>query len=118
MLVLVSFVIVAALGCATAADTGKAAARRELGRGHKWVRSRPFTTMALVLNTKTLDIDQYTNVCNTLLAWKPRDELFAKAAAASVPWHGHAIPQYFYGKAERNRFDDVMKTRIREIYDT
>ncbi|MAE67824.1 MAG: hypothetical protein CMJ18_26510 [Phycisphaeraceae bacterium] len=90
-------------------------------RGHAWIRSRPFTTAALVLGDKTFDAAQYGRVCNTLLAWKPRDSLFARAAAADMPWHGHAKPRRFNpgDDPERNvRFGNVMKDRIRQIQTT
>lgn len=109
------------IACVLMAAASTAAAQAQLGRGHQWIRSRPFTTMALVLSDNTFDADQYRTVCNTLLAWKPHDGLFAKAAAASLPWHGHAKPRRFNPEDDPQRnvhFGDVMKDRIRQIQTT
>ena len=106
--------ILSLLALSTAACSAPAPAPK-LGYGHRWIRSRPLTTMALVLSPKNLNMKQYRKVCNTLLAWKPNDELFAMAGAEGVPWHGHAKPRRFNSGGDRNRFSAEMRTRIREI---
>lgn len=94
------------------------AAVEKLSRGHQWIRRRPLTTMAIVLSTNSFKVEQYMKACNTLLPWKPNNELFDLAAKASLPWHGHAKPRRFNprGDPEKSvRFGKVMKSRIREI---
>ena len=103
--------ILSLLALSTAACSPPAPAPK-LSYGHHWIRSRPLTTMALVLSPENFKMDQYRKVCNTLLAWKPSDELFAMADTAGVPWHGHAKPRRFNSGGDRNRFSEEMRTRI------
>lgn len=65
----------------------------ELSRGKRWVRSHPFTTMALTIVPKTFKADDYTqaNLTN-VLAWKIKPGLLEKAAAKGLNWHQHVYP--------------------------
>ena len=85
----------------------------ELTRGMRWVRSHPFTLMALTINPKTFHVQQYRDQAglNTLLAWKPFEDLFKKAVAAELPWHMHVYPH-------PNGLDDQRKALIRRLYDS
>ena len=62
-----------------------------LSRGLKWVRSHPFTIMALTISPATFDVAHYRDGAglNTMLPWKPKTDLFVKAAAEGLPWHYH-----------------------------
>ena len=62
-----------------------------LGRGKRWVRSQPFTLMALTIIPDTFHVKQYRDGANlnTMLAWKARLGLFEKAGKAGLPWHFH-----------------------------
>ena len=68
----------------------------ELSRGKRWVRSHPFTTMALTIVPNTFNADHYAQANLTkVLAWKVKPGLLEKAAAkglelapARAPAHG------------------------------
>ena len=65
----------------------------ELSRGKRWVRSHPFTTMALTIVPNTFNADHYAQANLTkVLAWKIRPELLGKAAAKGLKWHQHVRP--------------------------
>ena len=59
-------------------------------RGHKWVRSHPFTIMGLTrMHPSPFDIDQYRGAgFNVLLAWEPGtfDKLLPIASADKMPY--------------------------------
>ena len=60
-------------------------------RGHRWVRSHPFTIMGLTRMTpRPFDADQYREAnMSALLAWEPStfDELLPIASANRLPYH-------------------------------
>ncbi len=62
-------------------------------RGHRWVRSHPFTLMGLVrMHPQPFDMAQYRGAeFNALLAWEPGsfDKLVPLAAADGMPYHIH-----------------------------
>ena len=65
----------------------------ELSRGKRWVRSHPFTTMALTIVPNTFNADHYARANLTkVLAWKIRPKLLEKAAAKGLSWHQHVRP--------------------------
>ena len=83
----------------------------QLGRGHRWVRSHPFTTMALTI-TRKLDARQYRQANMTaLLAWKARDVLLQKAVKEGLPWQMHIYPH-------RQGLTEKLKANIKRLYDT
>ncbi|MAE67912.1 MAG: hypothetical protein CMJ18_26970 [Phycisphaeraceae bacterium] len=88
----------------------------DLGRGHRWIRSHPFTLMALVLRPRTYDGREYA-ACNlnTALLWKPENALFEETVRTGLPWHGHAKSRRFYGNEGRTRFDEIMQSRMRQL---
>jgi len=84
----------------------------ELGRGHRWVRSHPFTTMALTILEAKLNARQYGQAnLNTLLAWKARDGLLEKAVKEGLPWQLHIYP-HPEGLTEK------LKADLKRLYDT
>ena len=68
-------------------------AQGQLGRGHRWVRSHPFTIMGLTsMNPQPFDSKQYRAAgFSALLTWDPGtyDVLLPLAAADGLPWHLH-----------------------------
>lgn len=109
-------VVVVCAGSGWAA--GAEPAGRDLGRGHRWVRSHPFTITALVLKPRTFDGKEYA-ACNmnAALLWKPENSLFEEAVKSGLPWHGHAKSRRFYGNEGAGRFDEVMQARMRQLYE-
>jgi hypothetical protein len=87
------------------------AQQAKLGRGHRWVRRHPLTTMALTIVPKTFVAEQYKTTCNTLLAWKAKPKLFAKAAKVNLPWHLHIYPH-------RQGLTEKMKDSLRKLHRT
>jgi hypothetical protein len=80
-------------------------------RGHRWVRSHPYTIMGL---TRTVpmpfDIKQYRAAGFTsLLAWEPSsyDVLLPQAAADGLPWHLHLE---HWGEEYANRPNSTEQT--------
>ena len=68
-------------------------AEQQLGRGTRWVRSHPFTIMALTIVPKTFDPDHYRDAnLTTVLAWKAKTALLEKAVSKGLPWHLHVYP--------------------------
>ncbi len=62
----------------------------ELTRGKRWVRSRPFTTMALTIIPESCNPQQYKDAnLTTTLAWKQREQLLEGSAGVGLPWHLH-----------------------------
>ena len=86
-------------------------AQEQLGRGHRWVRSHPYTIMGLTrVVPKPFDIEQYRNAGFTsLLPWEPGtyDVLLPQAAAAGLPWHMHLE---HWGEEYANRPDTNEQT--------
>ena len=86
-------------------------AQEQLGRGHRWVRSHPYTIMGLTrVVPKPFDIEQYRDAGFTsLLPWEPGtyDVLLPQAAAAGLPWHMHLE---HWGEEYANRPDTTEQT--------
>ena len=83
-----------------------------VGRGHRWVRSHPFTTMALTITRTKVNGRQYRQAnFSTLLVWKAFDALLQQAVKAGMPWHLHVYPQH-QGLTER------LKANLKRMYDT
>ena len=102
--------LILCLICAQAAPL--AAKGPELGRGHRWVRSHPFTIMALTILADKLNARQYRDAnMNTLLAWKARDGLLQKAVKEGLPWQLHIYPH-------REGLTEKLKANIKRLYDT
>ena len=70
-----------------------ASAQGQLGRGHQWVRSHPYTIMGLTRAVpQPFDIKQYRGAgFSALLTWEPGsyDTLLPLAASDGLPWHLH-----------------------------
>ena len=83
-----------------------------LGRGHRWVRSHPFTTMGLTILPKAFNARQYREAnMSTLLAWKAKDGLLQKAVKEGLPWQLHIYPH-------REGLTEKLKANIKRLYDT
>ena len=83
----------------------------QLGRGHRWVRSHPLTTMALTI-TRTLNAGRYREAnMSALLAWKAKDVLLEKAVKEGLPWQMHIYPH-------RQGLTEKLKANIKRLYDT
>jgi hypothetical protein len=97
---------------------GAASAEIELGRGHRWVRSHPFSLTSLVLTPESFDAKLYA-ACNlnAALLWKAENELFIEAVRGGLPWHGHAKSRRFYGNEGAHRFDEGMQGRMKQLVD-
>ncbi|MBH06340.1 MAG: hypothetical protein CMJ20_08470 [Phycisphaeraceae bacterium] len=65
----------------------------ELSRGKRWVRSHPFTTMALTIAPNTFNADHHAqaNLTN-VMAWKTKSKLLEKVSAKGLNWHLHVYP--------------------------
>ena len=86
---------------------------RGLTRGMRWVRSHPFTLMALTITPTTFDVAHYRDGAglNTMLPWKAKTELFVKAAAEGLPWHYHQRPHH-------DGLTDELKRQFHQLHDT
>jgi len=83
-----------------------AADERAAHFGKQWVRSHPFTLMALTQRPEAVLDDKYREAgLNTMLAWKPRDGLFEAAVRQGLPWH-------FNVNKRNERLTDELKAQI------
>lgn len=59
--------------------------------GQRWVRSHPFTLMALTQRGEVIEQNKlYAQAgLNTMLAWKDREGIFKGAARDKLPWQYH-----------------------------
>ena len=82
-------------------------------RGHRWVRSHPYTIMGLVRAVpKPFDIKQYRAAKFTsLLTWEEGsyDVLLPEGAADGLPWHLHLE---HWGEQFANRPDSSEQTLL------
>lgn len=80
-----------AIVCAMMFLAGPAASEDQSGgHGKRWIRSHPFYISGLTQVPDRYEVEMYKAAgLNTLLAWKPREGLFEKSAAAGIPWHYH-----------------------------
>jgi len=79
-------------------------------RGKKWVRSHPFTTMALTIVPKSFDAKEYQSAnLNTVLAWKAKKGLLEKTVKAKLPWH--------FNVRDR-KLSEKLKTQLKKLYET
>ena len=80
-------------------------------RGHKWIRSHPFTIMGLTRMTpKPFEIDKYRGAgFNTLLAWEPGtfEQILPIASANQMPYH---VNFERWGDEQTNRSDSNEQT--------
>jgi len=86
---------------------------RQLSRGIEWVRSHPFTLMALTITPTTFDVAHYRDGAglNTMLPWKVKTDLFVKAAAEGLPWHYHQ-------RRHPDGLTDELKAQFQKLHDT
>ena len=86
-----TWLVIVLLMSVTISTSVKAAGH--LGRGKRWVRSHPFTTMALTLVPGRFDADDYHGAnMTTVLSWKTKDKILERTAAKGLPWHQHVYP--------------------------
>ncbi len=56
--------------------------------GRQWVRTHPFTLMALTLSDGNFDSPEYKGAgLGTVLAWEPSEKVPFAASRAKLPWH-------------------------------
>ena len=88
-------------------------AQGQLGRGHQWVRSHPYTIIGLTRMTpQPFNIKQYRGAgFSALLTWEPGtyDVLLPLAAADSLPWHLHLE---HWGEEFANKPGDTNTTLV------
>ena len=108
-LVMAISVLLFVAGCAAHAEPSAQAAHPH--RGHRWVRSHPYTIIGLTrMVPKPFDIKQYRDAGFTaLLTWEPGsyDVLLPQAAADGIPWHLHLE---HWGEEYANRPDTSEQT--------
>lgn len=81
----------------------------ELTRGKRWVRSQPFTTMALTIISESCNPQQYKDAnLTTTLAWKQRELLLEGSASVGLPWHLHLQRAVL----SKEGFTDELKVRL------
>ncbi len=72
--------------------------------GKRWVRSHPFTIMALTQRPAAVQDDRYAAVgCNTMLAWKRWEGLAPAAQRMGIPYHCHLSKGLLGGELMRTR---------------
>ena len=99
-----SAVLIAAVSVCTSVSAG------ELCRGLRWVRSHPFTTMALTIIPESCNPQQYKDAnLTTTLAWKQREQLLKGSAGVGLPWHLHLRRVVL----NKDGLTDQLKTRLR-----
>ena len=99
-----SAVLIAAVSVCTSVSAG------ELSRGQRWVRSHPFTTMALTIIPESCNPQQYKDAnLTTTLAWKQREQLLKGSAGVGLPWHLHLRRVVL----NKDGLTDQLKTRLR-----
>ena len=87
----------------------------ELGRGLRWVRRNPLTTMALTIIPKSSNPQQYRDAnLTTLLAWKQRPGLLKGSARVGLPWHLHVRSVLL----RENGLTDEIMARLKDHHDT
>ena len=86
----------------------------EPGRGVRWVRRHPLTTMALTIIPKSSNPQQYKDAnMTTVLAWKQRPELLKGSARVGLPWHLHLRPVLL----RENGLTDEIMARLKSHHD-
>ena len=96
--------LIAAVSVCTSVSAG------ELSRGQRWVRSHPFTTMALTIIPESCNPQQYKDAnLTTTLAWKQREQLLKGSAGVGLPWHLHLRRVVL----NKDGLTDQLKTRLR-----
>ncbi len=99
-----SAVLIAAVSVCTSVSAG------ELSRGQRWVRSHPFTTMALTIIPESCNPQQYKDAnLTTTLAWKQREKLLEGSAGVGLPWHLHLRRVVL----NKDGLTDQLKTRLK-----
>ncbi len=99
-----SVVLIAAVSVCTSVSAG------ELSRGQRWVRSHPFTTMALTIIPESCNPQQYKDAnLTTTLAWKQREQLLKGSAGVGLPWHLHLRRVVL----NKDGLTDQLKTRLK-----
>ena len=87
----------------------------ELGRGLRWVRRNPLTTMALTIIPKSSNPQQYRDAnLTTVLAWKQRPALLQGSARVGLPWHLHVRSVLL----RENGLTDALMARLKNHHDT
>lgn len=112
MLTIVPFAVLALCLALSPAAVAAEPTARPADFGRQWVRSHPFTLMALTLEDKPfVGNDRYAEAgFSTLLAWKRRPEAFKAAARRKLPWHYHLD--------KRIKDFDEIKSQVSQLLET
>jgi hypothetical protein len=79
--------------------------------GRQWVRSHPFTLMALTQRPEAVADDKYKEAgLNTMLAWKKREGMLDAAIRQGIPWHFHVNKRY-------EKLSDELKADVQALFD-
>ena len=101
------------------------AAGQETGRpkdfGKRWVRSHPFTLMALTLTPETFDPKQYRSAGLNLVRGRKsggyRDAIFRRTSRAGLPWHFYIMrKRKGQSKASDLSLTDKEKAEAHRLY--
>ena len=85
------------------------------GRGLRWVRRNPLTTMALTIIPKSSNPQQYKDAnLTTVLAWKQRPALLQGSARVGLPWHLHVRSVLL----RDNGLTDELMVRLKNHHDS
>lgn len=99
--------LVPAAAMTASAETGD----RPADFGKRWVRSHPFTIMALTQRPQAVQDDRYVEVgCNAMLAWKRWERLAPEAQRMGIPYHCHLSKGLLGGalmRKERHRYEEM-----------
>lgn len=96
--------LVAATAIGPALPGSSHAADRPADFGLRWVRSHPFTIMALTQRPQAVQDDRYAEAgFNTMLAWKRWEKLARAARRMGIPYHTHLSKGLLAGELMRER---------------
>jgi hypothetical protein len=93
-------------------SSGVGAEERPDDFGRQWVRSHPFTLMALTLQGKSVgDNDRYAEAgFSNMLAWKNKPEIFQAAVRRNLPWHYHLDKRIEDLDVVKSQVDRLLKS--------
>ena len=80
--------------------------------GRQWVRSHPFTLMALTLQDKAVaDNDRYAEAgFSNMLVWKNKPDIFLAAVRRDLPWHFHLDKRIEDLDVVKSQVDQLLKS--------
>ena len=79
--------------------------------GQQWVRTHPFTLMALTQRPEAVADTKYRDAgLNTMLAWKKREGMLEAAVRQGIPWHFHVNKRY-------EKLSDELKADVQGLFE-